>query len=178
MAKKKDVPNPVTVTAFQIASELEAIKNKIMLADGELADGDFEALQKWEAAIETKAENIGHVKEQLDRLAEYFKAVEDKAKERRKSIETSVSRLKKYLLACMTTAGIKSLKKEDGLFSVTVCNGRSSVVIDSQDKLPVEMVDIIEVVKPRTDQIKEALETGKEVDGAHLEYGENYLMIR
>jgi hypothetical protein len=177
VAKKKETTVPV-VTCFEIAAELQTVTQKIIDQDGELKDGDFEALQQWQAALEDKAENIAFVKERLEKEADYFKAIEDKAKSMRRARESALERLRKYLAECMTKAGVQKVKKENGLFTISLTPGRVVPRIDDQNKLPLEFVEIFEVMKNRTDAIKAALEAGKEVPGAHLESGEPFITIR
>ena len=177
MAKKKKSAE-IIVTTFEIAKELSEITEKIISQSGELLEGDLEKLQSWNAQIEIKAENIGHVKTRLESEMEYYKAIEEKARSLWKSRELSIERLKKYLAQCMGMAGIKSIKKEGGLFSISLCDGRTQCQIDDVNKLPLEYVKMVEVCDPLKAEIKKALEEGKTVDGAHLETGEPYLMIR
>jgi hypothetical protein len=180
MAKKEENKELVAQanSAMTIAQEIRAVVDSIIEAGGECSDDTFAALQVWNAALEVKAENIGFVKIQLEKEAEYFQAVEDAAKARRKARESAVERLKNYLRDCMIAADVKSIKKGDGLFSFSLTDGRSRCVVDNADELPFEFTQIETLVKPKSDEIKKALEEGKEIPGAHLEYGSPYVTIR
>jgi len=176
MAKKKE-SSEIAVTAFDIAEELAAVTKKIISQEGELAEGDMEALQQWQAALEVKAENIGYVKERLESEAAMYKALEEKARSHRKAREGAVDRLRKYLAIVMTQAGVKSIKKQDGLFSVSLCEGKPSARVDDVGKLPCDLVEVIEMLKPKTADIKARLEAGEEIPGASLERGEPFVRI-
>ena len=178
MPKKKSTDIATATTAFAICSEIESIVASIIEADGECDDETFAQLTEWKAALEVKAENIGLVKLRLEGESAYFKAVEEAARNQRKSRESAVERLKKYFADCMKKADVKSIKKNDGLFSVSLCAGRASVSIPDAAKLPMDYVDIVEQYKPRTDAVKAALEAGKEIPGAALEYGPDYVVVR
>lgn len=193
MAKKETNKELVAKAnnAFTIASELTSVINSIVEADGECSDETFAELQKWQGALEIKAENIGFAKIQLEKEAEYFRAVEEAAVARRKAREKAVVRLKKYLKTIMEAAGKTSIKKGDGLFSFSLTKGRAKVLITDEKKLPFHLVDIVEVFKPKTSEIKKELENletenagvkeGEElktIPGARLEFGESYVTIR
>lgn len=165
-------------TAIEISGEIKAIVDSIIEAGGECSDETLEALKSLNMALEQKAENIGFVKTRLESEMEYFKAIEEAAKAQRKARELALERMKKHLLFCMQQAGVKSIKKNDGLFSFSLVEGRIRTVIEDKELLPYEYTDVVEVINPKTDAIKSALEAGQEVSGAHLERGEDYVMIR
>lgn len=181
MAKKKN-DNPEAearaLTAIEIATELRTITEAIIEAGGECNDETLEALQNWQAALEVKAENIGLVKERIEAECEYFKRIEEAAKARRKARENTIDRLRKYLAGAMQMANIKSIKRNDGLFSISLVDGRESVEIDDQNKIPMDLCEIVEVIKPLKDKIQERIASGQKVPGAHVERGEPYVMIR
>ena len=181
MAKKKAADTETAeraLTAIEIATELRTITEAIIEAGGECDDDTLAALTSWQAALEVKAENIGLVERRIEAECEYFRKIEEAARSRRKARENTIIRLRKYLAGAMQMAGTKRIKRNDGLFSISLVNGRESVEIDDIAKIPMDLCEIVEVVKPRTDAIKERLTAGQEVPGAHLERGEPYVMIR
>lgn len=180
MAKQKKEVDAALVArannAMQIAQELRSVVEQIIEAGGECSEDTFAALQGWQAALEIKAENIGHVKTRLDGEIEYYKAVEDAARARRKAVEAAQDRLKKYLRDAMITADRRSIKGE--LFTFSVQDGRERVEIIDPGKLPSDMVRIVEEIKPITDNIKAALKAGADVPGAQIVIGEAFITIR
>lgn len=181
MAKttKKEVNTEIAVkatSAMTIATEILGIVGQIIENGGECDDNTLAMLQNWQAALEVKAGNIGLVKARLESDIEYYKVIEESARARRKTTENTIERLKNYLRDCMKTADMKSIKGD--LFSFSLVDGRVKTVVENKSALPFDYVNIVEVVTPQTDKIKEALEAGKEVPGAHLERGEDYVMIR
>jgi len=181
MAKANEENKELVVkakSAMEISGEIKAIVDSIIEAGGECSDATLEALKSLNMALEVKAENIAFVKARLESEMDYYKVVEEAAKAQRKARESALERLKKYLAACMQEAGLKSIKKNDGLFSFSLVEGRIRTVIENKELLPYEYTDIVEVISPRGDAIKAALEAGKEVPGAHLERGEDFVMIR
>ena len=180
MAKqKKEVDTALVARAnntMQIAQELRSVVERIIEAGGECDENTFAELQNWQAQLEVKAENIGHVKTRLDGEIEYYKAVEDAARARRKAVEAAQERLKRYLRDCMITADRRSIKGE--LFTFSVQDGRERVEISDPGKLPNQYVKIVEEIKPLSDEIKAALKAGEQVDGAELLRGEAFVTIR
>ena len=180
MAKKiKDEGQEArALTTMQVADELRTLADQIIEAGGEITEGQFLALKEWNAALETKAQNIALLFEQKAAEASFYKTVEDKAKARRKSIENTCDRLREYLAAAMATAGVKSIKA-DGLFSISLIDGRESVQIEDPGKLEIgRFAKIVESIQPDKDAIKAAIDAGETVAGAHVETGKPYLMIR
>ena len=179
MAKaKKEAPNTAMLTStIGIAAELQDIVARIESAGGECDDETLAALQSWSAALEVKAESIAHVKLRLEVDAGYWQQYEDAARAMRKSKEAAVKRLTEYLARCMSLAGVKSIK-DDGLFSISLVAGRASCQITDEKKLPFDLVEVVELIKPKKKEIQEALEAGREIPGAALEYGNEYVMIR
>jgi hypothetical protein len=179
MAKKKEIDTALVAranNAMTIAHELRAVVERIIEAGGECDESTFAELQSWQAALEIKAENIGHVKTRLDGEVEYYKAVEDAARARRKAVESAQERLKKYLRDAMITADRRSIKGE--LFTFSVQDGRERVEIIDPGSLPANMVRIVEEIKPIADNIKAALKAGADVPGAQIVIGEAFLTIR
>ena len=178
MMSKKESNKELEIRAantMQIASELQGIVSEIIENGGECNDTTMAALKAWQAALEVKAENIGHVKTRMDTDIEYYKLIEESARARRKTIESAQARLKKYLQDCMSVADVDKIKGE--LFTFSISKGRESVVITDESKLPFELVEIVELVKPKKDEIKTALAKG-DVPGAMIERGQNYITIR
>lgn len=177
--QKKEVDTALVAranNAMQIAQELRSVVERIIEAGGECDENTFADLQGWQAALEIKAENIGHVKTRLDGEVEYYKAVERAARARREAVESAQERLKRYLRDAMITADQRSIKGE--LFTFSVQDGRERLEISDPGKLPSDMVRIVEEIKPITDNIKAALKAGADVPGAELLIGESFLTIR
>ncbi|HPT47913.1 MAG TPA: siphovirus Gp157 family protein, partial [Candidatus Rifleibacterium sp.] len=165
-AKKEPVNTELVTTAIGISSELRQIVEQIEANGGECDDATLAALQGWQAALEVKAESIAHVKLRLEADAAYWQQYEDAARAMRKSKEAAVKRLTDYLALCMATAGVKSIKRDDGLFSISLQQGRASVRIIDEKKIPFDLADVVELVKPRKGEIEERLKAGEQVPGA------------
>ncbi len=174
----KKTDTAMVTSAIGIASELQQIIADIEANGGECSDETFAALQNWQAALEVKAENIAHVRLKLEADAAYWRQYEEAARAMRKAKESAVEKLLEYLARCMSVAGVKSIKRDDGLFSISLVAGRPSVRITDEKKIPFDLADVVELIKPRKGEIEERLKAGEQVPGASLEYGQDYVMIR
>lgn len=178
MAKttKKTEIDPKAIATIIVAKEIEALRLELIEAGGEIDDETLKKKLDLDMSFEEKMHSICLVHNHMDADIEAIKRLEDAARARRKAYEASQARLKKYQRDCMMIADVKSLKTP--LFSMSLVSGRSRCVINDEKKLPFDLVSIVELVKPKTDEIKKILESGAEIPGATLEYGEDYIMIR
>lgn len=128
----------------------------------------------------------GELGDKLDAIMVHVRNIEGQAKtleeeskrlsERKKSFENQAKNLKKYALTCLLAAGLDNLKTLKNTF--TARKGSTSVVIDNEDLLPNNLVQVQVVTTPDKKAIKEAIEKGKKVAGAHLEINERTLQVR
>lgn len=112
--------------------------------------------------------------EELDKDIEFMKNRISQLQEKKKLQETKKSKLKEICLKSLQESGEKS--RQVGDVKISRRKGVKKAVIDTEILLPKEYVEVIE--KPRTREILKALKDGKVVDGAHLEEGEESLMIK
>lgn len=153
---------------YTLASEyLDAAKK---LNDLELdADTVRDTLESLQFPIEQKANNIAFVVRNLESLAEQIKAAEQQMAARRKAIEARAEHVREYLLNNMQRCGITEI--ECPYFRIRVKQNPVSVVIDDEKAIPWEYQRQVEPPPPAPDKkaLKEALEKGIDVPGAHLE---------
>lgn len=129
----------------------------------ELALGDkFDGMMSLVRNLEGQASTLG---DEVKRLGD-----------RKKSFENQAKNLKNYILQCLQAAQLKNFKTERN--TLTVRKGSVSVVIDNENLLPDELVDVVTTVAPDKKKIKEKIEAGEEVKGAHLEIGPETLQVR
>jgi len=189
MVKKKTEPQTAiipTTTLITISNEVLTIQAKLIEQGGELLEGDLESLEKWQGAIEEKAENICHVLMRMETEAEYYEKLAKAARARAETLSKTDKRLRGYLASVMQATGTKSIKQTGGLFTISLVDGRASLGEVNKDRVPLkyiktEVVDVIDTKQLKTDLEAEAAKPEterKEIPGASLEYGAPYLMIR
>lgn len=127
--------------------------------------------------IETKADNIASLIDELQSSAERKKA---KVKDWNESAKADLQRaqwLKQYLTSELDNAGIKKVETDNHLLSVR--NFKASTVIDDEDKIPdqyrnyAKYEGMYDVMKQ---DVYTALKDGKDVPGAHLEQNRNVVI--
>lgn len=180
MAKKKEQTAGIIVspTLFEIANELKTVIDTIVENGGEVTEESMASLQEWREKLEEKAEKVAIAKVILDSECAKFKAIEEAARSRRKSREAAVAGIKDYLCRSMIATQTTRIKKNDGLFTISLSEGRTTVSIDDKNALPYELTEIVEDVRPKMDEIKRRLEAGEIVPGASLRTGDPYVTIR
>ena len=112
--------------------------------------------------------------EELDKDIEFMKNRISQLQEKKKLQEIKKTKLKEICLKSLQESGEKS--RQVGDVKISRRKGIKKAVIDAGILLPKEYVETIE--KPCTREILKALKEGKVVDGAHLEEGEESLMIK
>lgn len=153
-------------TLFNLAAEYKAASDK--LHDSDLDEQTIaDTLEGMAGELEAKATNVGFVIRNLDSMAEQIKQAEEGMTKRRKAIENRSKWLKSYLLQNMLATG-KS-KIESPYFVISVRNNAESVVIDAESQLPDDyMREIPATYEPNKQAIKQAIQDGFTVPGAHL----------
>ncbi|NHB89821.1 siphovirus Gp157 family protein [Photorhabdus tasmaniensis] len=165
----------MTTTAIALAADYEKLQQ--LVETGEFSPEDIAyTLESIECAISDKLDaimiHVRNIEGQAKILADESKRLTD----RKKLFERQVKNLKKYALDCLLKAGMDSLRTTKNTF--TARKGIINVIIDDESKLPDELVDVQTITAPDKKAIKEAIENGINVPGAHIEVGQRSLQVR
>ena len=141
----------------------------------ELSDADLpdevvrDTLEALEGELIQKGQAVAAFVLNLEAEVDAVKAVEKRISERRKALERRAESMREYLRSNMEKAGISEIKAGDGSFTAKLAKGRPSVVIDDESLIPddSEFVRWLRCVSKTA--IGEALKSGQEVPGAHIE---------
>lgn len=162
-------------TAIAIAANMT--KLMALVESGEFTQEDIaDTLEGEELALGDKFDGIMTLIRNLEGQAKTVDEEVKRLSDRKKSFEGQAKNLKAYVLKCLQAAELKTFKTERN--TLTVRKGSVSVVIDNVDLLPDDLVDVATVVAPDKKKIKEAIEAGEDVKGAHLEIGAESLQVR
>jgi len=162
-------------TAISIAANMANLK--ALVESGEFTlEQIADTLEGEELALGDKLDGVAGVSREIEGEKNMLKEEVNRLNARIKSCDNKVKSLKAYALSSMMTADIKTLKTTFNTF--TVRKGSLSVIIDNADLIPDELVDVVTTVAPDKKKIKEAIEAGQEIKGAHLEVGPESLQIR
>ncbi|ASG90506.1 hypothetical protein DTG75_04930 [Salmonella enterica subsp. salamae] len=148
-----------------------------LVESGEFSPGDVaDTLEGEELALADKFDGIMALVRNLEGQASIVAGEVKRLSERKKSFDTQAKNLRTYILLCLQAAQVKNFKTDRN--TLTIRHGAINVVVDNADLLPDELVNIETVTTPDKRKIKEAIEAGVEVEGAHLEPGAVTLQVR
>jgi len=103
----------------------------------------------------------------IDTLKAYKQEIDDRIKREQKDQE----RLKDYLLASMSVAGVDKITSDDGLLNATRYPDRDeSVEIDDGINFPPELCNAPKPPEPSKSKIKAAILAGEPIIGARIIY--------
>jgi len=151
----------VPTTLYEIAPEMRQLMTE--------EDFDSERFDALAIAFEHKAEAITHFTGELDGFIAMGKEEIKRIQARVKTAENRKQSLKEYLQGCMQEAEIYELKF--GTKSVKIAKNPPRVVIDDEQSIPAKYKVIETITKIDKAGIKNAIKTGKEVSGCHIESG-------
>ena len=155
--------------AAQYRAILEAIDAGEMTAE-ELQD----TLEGAEGTLEDKLQNCVLWMREQEAESAAFKHEIDRLQGRKKVADNRAAKMKEWVRLALEVAGKDKVKTQ--LVSVSFGKPTVRTLVDNPDLLPSGMTDV--VIKPRSAEIKAALESGKDVSGARLEQGPRRLTIR
>jgi hypothetical protein len=158
------------------AKLLESSSDYIDEETGEVQSEFSAALDSIGGAIDDKVEGCVKVIRHLDADMEMLRAEEVRLAKRRKSIEGSKDRLRKYVRENMQLAQRDKIKT--ALFTIFLSAAKQKVVIDDEDAVPNEYRAEAKRPPPDKAALLAALVSGKVVAGAHAELGEQTLTIK
>ena len=157
----------------------ERYRNLLELCGDENVNPELlkEALSQLEGELTDKVANgIGLIQE-LKYRALNLDAEIKRLTKLKKSTESSVEYLQDYYLSKIKACGKTKIWTERGAMSVAKAGGKRPLLIDDEDKIPLEFKKSVVQVLIDKDSVREALERGFEVEGAHLGERGQYLRI-
>lgn len=139
----------------------EAIKNTLLSVGGEAVDAVEQAVR----LIKNIESDIAGLCTEIDRISH-----------RKKQLDNQVDSVRNAIKILMEVAKYDKVKTQ--LFTVTLAEGRESVLVSDDSLLPDEFVVVKTSINPDKAAIAEAIKAGKEVAGATMVTGEKSLRIK
>lgn len=96
--------------------------------------------------------------------------------ERKRLIGNRQKEIKNYLRENMEATGITKISCP--LFTITCAQGRESVVVDSEDGIPDDLMSVKTEIKPDKNAIAARLKAGDQIPGCRLECGQSSIRIK
>lgn len=155
---------------FELTSERLALQNKLQAMDFD-EQTIQDTLEGESTELQAKIEDYGFVIRNMEAFADAMKVEEKRMADRRKAHENKVERIKEWLLTNMQACQITKI--ECPAFTIALRNNPPKVVIDNEGSIPCELFTYPEAPPPSPNKkaIADALKSGQEVAGAHLEQG-------
>ncbi len=158
-------------TLYSVADELLTISHNEEMAEEELV----ERLNDLASAFTDKAEGISKLIRNLESDAAAYDEESKRLAANKKTAQNRIAWLKRYIHDNMTALDLKQLKA--GVFKLGVQKNPPRVVIDDEGRLPEQYLEQITETRIDKNAIKDALQQGAVIPGAHLEQGDS-LRIR
>lgn len=159
---------------YNLATEYEQLYNALIeTADEETGEVDIDishALDKVQGTIEEKAIATAIVSRKLTNYSVEIAAEIKRLQALKKHVENEEKRVRVYLSDTLQRVGIESIK---GVYANISFRKSEQTVIDDESQLPEEYVTAKITYVPDKTKIKNAIKSGKEVAGAHIETVQN-----
>ncbi|CAM3716776.1 hypothetical protein BS639_16985 [Rouxiella silvae] len=166
----------MSTTAIALAADYNKLQQLLETSEELTPEMIADTLESIEGMLEEKLDNTFKFIRNLEGLSKTCDEEAKRLADRKRSFENQAKHLRQYVLSCLLAAGLDKLKTPVNTF--TARKGVASVVIDNVELLPDELVDVQMISAPDKKAIKEALESGVEVPGAHIEIGSRSLQVR
>ena len=149
----------------------------------DLESGEFEdqqslidTLEAVQGEFNEKAVSIVKFTENLNGDISAIDAEIKRLQARKRAIENKRQSVRDYLLHNMRECQITSI--ECPLFTAKLRKGIDSVVVDDESKIPDRFIETVISYKVDKKALKLALQSGEEIEGAHIKQGEQTLVIK
>lgn len=163
-------------TLYQISSDFERVLD--LCYDETVSDEEIQsALAQLEGELTEKVSNGIAVIQTLKATADAADTEIKRLCQYRRTIESRVNFLKAYYLEHLTRIGKTKVLTERGAMTISKAGGLKPIKIDDEELIPLEFKRIISNSVIDKDALREALERGDQITGAHLEPRTNYLRI-
>jgi hypothetical protein len=163
---KTEIANQEKQTLFSLVAQTNAITQKIIEAGGELTPELEQALTSVDLAVSEKVDGYSFVMERMESDAAFFKAKAAFYSKIAKSAETVQERLKSSIKQAIQDLGSKEVVGNNIRFVLSAV--KPKMIIDEM-KLSPDMKMQVTTTVPDKERIREALEGGIPIEGAHLE---------
>jgi hypothetical protein len=162
---------------YELTGDFKALEK--LADDPEMAESVADTMDALEGEFNDKAVALITVSKDMDgnidKLANEIKRLQD----RKKVIENRKEHMLTYLRTNMEASGISKISCP--LFVITLMKAKSVVVIDDEEKLPIDYIDISTVRKPMKKELLADLKKLKDdetIAGCHLGLGKAGLKIK
>jgi len=153
-----------SIKLYEISDEFNALDKLFEESGGEITETHEELLTHIEKLLATKVDNICYYVEEKNDMIELAKLKIERLKKFISLIESGQEKMESYVIECMNR--MNKDKVIGDLHKISLPRKRKCCVIEDEEKIPVQFLETKVSVKKA--EVKKALESGLEVDGAKL----------
>ncbi len=165
----------MNLSLYKVADEYLQVCEALLDQKDELpAEVIANTIEALAGDVEKKSINVAAYYKNLQKEVAAMKDYEKEMRDRRRRLENHTERLREYLKSNMQRCGMQKIKGTE--FTISIRKSPDSVVIDDAYSLPQDYIDHIDI-HPDKNKIKQAIQAGEKIPGAHLETGSS-LIIR
>lgn len=156
---------------FVLAQEYRDLENALLASadeeTGEVSVDIAQAVEKIQGNFEEKAIAVATVWRDFKDYISRIKAEKERLTALEKRAKRGQKRVEDYLTQACKMTGTESIR---GVYAnISFRSNPLKTIIDDEDLIPEEYITVKVERKPNLTAIKEAIKSGKEVAGAHLE---------
>lgn len=154
---------------YDIDNKYREWAEKVAEQEGEIFEEDLTALEENEISFEQKADNYAALIKEIEAEVKCLNEAIAAQKKRVERKETTIKYLRQRLITSMELRGQKKLETLNAVISIS--DNQFKTIIDDKTLIPEEYITINVKTErnPNLTAIKEAIKSGKEVPGAHLD---------
>ncbi|MFK4234228.1 siphovirus Gp157 family protein [Pseudomonas guariconensis] len=163
-------------TLYELTGQFKELAVLMGGVDEDMAIAVRDTMGAIEAEFNDKALAVSRVILNMDGDIEAVDAEIERLQERKRIMTNRKGQIIDYLRENMEAAEITKISCP--LFTITLCKGRESVIVDDEKLLDDDLVNPKVTMVPDKRAIAERLKAGQEVKGAHLERGQASIRIK
>lgn len=161
---------------YELTGQFKELAVLMDNADEDLAIAVRDTMGGIEAEFNDKALAVSRVILNMDGDIDAVDVEIKRLEERKRLLSNRKNQVVEYLRENMEAADITKISCP--LFTITLCKGRESVIVDDESALDDDLVATKVTLTPDKKAIAERIKAGQEVRGAHLERGKSSVRIK
>lgn len=152
---------------MNIINEFSRLDSILIESGGELTEELEQALALNEKNLQSKVDGYKLYIEHLEKRAEYFKQIENEAKDARKMFENVQDRLKDRIKSVMSFLNVNEIEGESYRFKLI--DGKDKLVIHDENAISDEYKKEVVSLELDKEKLMKDLQAGLKIDGVDIQ---------
>lgn len=166
----------MTKRLYEISADIERVLD-MCYDDSADEETIIAELQQLNCELTEKVSNGIAVIQTLSATASAMDTKIKRLTQSKRALEKRVDFLKNYYLENLARIGKNKVQTSRGAMTISKAGGLKPLKIDDEELIPLDFKRIVSKAEIDKDALREALERGVEISGAHLEERGRYLRI-